>query len=189
MAAIEFLLNDKELTEHYAKQALDYNRYNFNALQVLAVLYRKSGDIAKAEKVIQTILSVDQLSHFADFESYLLNPNADNLKRFTSTITNELAYQTYLELAMTYYGLGLKDDAFTVLDKSPVHPLVTIWKAYIRKDNAMLNNAALASADFVFPYRTEDIAALEWAVSKNNSWKFRYYLALNKIAIRHTAEG
>ncbi len=189
MAAIEFLLNDKQLTEHYAKQALDYNRYNFNALQVLAVLYRKSGDKAKAEKLIQTILSVDQLSHFADFENYLLNPNADNLKLFASTITNEMAYQTYLELAMTYYGLGLKEDAFAVLGKAPVHPLVTLWKAFIRQDNAMLNEVAVASADFVFPCRTEDIAALEWAVSKNNNWKFRYYLALNKIAIQRRAEG
>ncbi len=189
MAAIEFLLNDKALTEHYAKQALDYNRYNFNALQVLTVLYRKSGEKAKAEKTIQTILSVDQLSHFADFENYLHNPNADNLKLFTSTITNEMAYQTYLELAMTYYGLGLKDDAYAVLEKAPVHPMVALWKAYIKQDNALLNEVAVASADFVFPYRTEDIAALEWAVSKNNNWKFRYYLALNKIAIQRKAEG
>jgi Tfp pilus assembly protein PilF len=189
MAAIEFLLNDKPLTEHYANQALDYNRYNFNALQVLAVLYRKSGDKAKAEKTVQTILSVDQLSHFADFENYLLNPNADNLKRFTSTITNEMAYQTYLELSMTYYGLGLKDDAFAVLEKAPVHPMVTLWKAYIKDDNSMLNEVALASPAFVFPYRTEDIAALNWAVSKNRSWKFRYYLALNYIAIQRRAEG
>ncbi|OFY01448.1 MAG: hypothetical protein A2X06_11900 [Bacteroidetes bacterium GWC2_40_22] len=189
MAAIEFLQNNKPLTGHYANQALDYNRYNFNALQVLAVLYRKSDEKAKAEKIIQTILSVDQLSHFADFENYLLNPTADNLKRFTSTITNEMAYQTYLELAMTYYGLGLKDDAFAVLEKAPVHPMVTLWKAYLKNDNALLNEVALASPAFVFPYRTEDIAVVEWAVSKNNSWKFRYYLALNKIAIQCRAEG
>jgi tetratricopeptide (TPR) repeat protein len=189
MAAIEFIQNDKPLTEHYANLALDYNRYNFNALQVLAVLSRKSGDKAKAEKTIQTILSIDQLSHFADFENYLLNPSADNLKRFTSTITNEMAYQTYLELAMTYYGLGLKDDAFTLLEKSPVHPMITLWKAYIKDDNSMLNEVAVASPEFVFPYRTEDIAVLDWAVSKNSSWKFRYYLALNKIAIQRRAEG
>ena len=189
MAAIELIQNNKQLTEHYANQALDYNRYNFNALQVLAVLYRKSGEKAKAEKVIQTILSVDQLSHFADFENYLLNPTAENLSRFKSTITNEMSYQTHLELAMIYYGLGLKDDAFAVLDKSPVHPLVTLWKAYLKEDASVLNEVAVASPDFVFPYRTEDIAVLEWAVSKNNNWKFKYYLALNKIGIQRRAEG
>lgn len=189
IAVIEFRLNNKPLAEHYANQSLDYNRYNFNALQVLAVLYRKSGEKAKAEKIIETILSIDQLSHFADFENYLLNQTDDNLKLFTSTITNEMAYQTYLEMAMTYYGLGLKDDALSVLEKSPVHPLVTIWKAWVKEDVGLLNEVAAASPAFVFPYRTEDIAALEWAVSKNTSWKFKYYLALNNIAIQRRADG
>ncbi len=189
MAAIEFLQNNKELTEHYANQSLDFNRYNFNALQVLAVLYRKSGEKDKAEKTLQTILAVDQLSHFADFENWLLNPTAGNLSRFSSTINNEMAYQTFLELAMTYYGLGLKDDAFAVLEKAPVHPLVALWKAYLKEDTSMLNEVAVASPAFVFPYRTEDIAALNWAVLKNNSWKFKYYLVLNSIAIQRRAEG
>jgi tetratricopeptide (TPR) repeat protein len=189
MAAIEFLQNNRELTEHYANQSLDFNRYNFNALQVLAVLYRNSGEKGKAEKILQTILSVDQLSHFADFENWLLNPTTGNLKQFSSTITNEMAYQTYLELAMTYYGLGLKDDAFAVLEKAPVQPLVTLWKAFLKEDADMLNEVAVASPAFVFPYRTEDIAVLNWAISKNNSWKFKYYLALNNLAIQRRAEG
>lgn len=189
MSAIEFLQNNKGLTEHYANQSLDFNRYNFNALQNLAVLYRKSGDKDKAQKILQTILKVDQLSHFADFENYLLDPTSDNLNAFTSTITNELAYQTYLETAMIYYALGLNDDAYKLLVKSPVHPMVSIWKAFLKKDPAALNDAALASPAFVFPYRTEDITALEWAVSKNNSWKFRYYLALNNFAIQRSEDG
>lgn len=189
MAAIEFRQNNMELTEHYADQSLDFERYNFNALQVLAVMFRKEGEKEKAQKILQTILSVDQLSHFADFESYLLNPSEDNLKKFKSTITNEMAYQTYLETAMIYYGLGLKDDALSLLSNAPVQPVVTLWKAYLKDDATMLNEIAVASPAFVFPYRTEDISALEWAVSKNSNWKFRYYLALNKIAIQRRAEG
>jgi len=68
MAAIEFMQNNRDLAEHYANQSLDFNRNNFNALQVLSVLYRESGEKDKALKILQTILSVDQLSHFADFE-------------------------------------------------------------------------------------------------------------------------
>jgi hypothetical protein len=37
IAAIELRLNNKELTEHYANLALDFNRYNFNAMEVLVV--------------------------------------------------------------------------------------------------------------------------------------------------------
>ena len=53
----------------------------------------------------------------------------------------------------------------------------------------MLNEIASASPAFVFPYREETITALEWAHSKNNNWKFRYYLALNYDAIQRTEDA
>jgi hypothetical protein len=189
MATIELLQDNKPLTGHYANLALDYNHTNINALQVLAVLYRKSGETVLADKYIQTLSILDPLSHFADFERYLLHKSSENLSRFTSSITNELPYQTYLELCMAYLGLGMKDDALAVLDKSPSHPLVTLWQAYLRDDGSLLNQVAAASPAFVFPYRCETVSALTWAVSKNNSWKFKYYLALNYGAIQRNAES
>jgi tetratricopeptide (TPR) repeat protein len=178
MATIELLMNNKELTEHYAKLALDYERTNINALHVLAVLHRKSGQAVLADKYIQTLSSIDPLSHFADFERYLLHKSADDLSRFTSTITNEMPYQTYLELSLIYFDMGMKDDALSVLDKAPFQPLISVWKAYINGDASMLKEVADASPDFVFPYRTETVKALQWAMSENNNWKFKYYLAL-----------
>ncbi len=179
MATIELLQNNKPLTEHYANLSLDNNRTNINALRVLAVLSRISGETVLADKYIQTLGSIDQLSHFADYERYLLHNSSENLTKFTSSITNEMPYQTYLELAMIYYGFGLKDDALALLDKAPKHQLVTLWKAYLKDDASMLDEVAAASPAFVFPYRTETVSALTWAMSKNNSWKFKYYLALN----------
>jgi tetratricopeptide (TPR) repeat protein len=189
MAQIQLQLNDKQLTEHYANLALDYDRNNINALQVLAVLYRKSGETVMADKFIQTLSTLDPLSHFADFERYLLHNSSENLTRFTSSITNEMPYQTYLELGMIYYGSGLKNDALAVLDKSPAHPLVTIWRAYLKDDVSLLNEAASASPAYVFPYRTETVTALKWALSKNNNWKFKYYLALNYAAVQRDADA
>ena len=55
MAEIQLQLGDKPLTEHYANLALDYDRNNINALQVLAVTYRKSGESVLADKIIQTL--------------------------------------------------------------------------------------------------------------------------------------
>jgi hypothetical protein len=188
MAAAEFMRNNKDLSEHYANLALDYNRMNINALQILSVLYRKSGETALADKYVQTLGTIDPLSHFADYERYLLHTSADNLARFTASITNETPYQSYLELAMIYYNLGLKEDALKVLEKSPAKPEVIIWKAYLKNDASLLKEAADAPADFVFPYRVESISALTWAVSKNPVWKFRYYLALNYGAIQRDAE-
>ena len=189
MAAIEFKMNNKSLTEHYASLSLDFNRTNINALQILAVLYRKSGETAKADNYIETISSIDKLSHFADFERNLLHPSDENRTRFTSTITNEMSYQTYLELCMQYYGLGLKNDALAVLEKAPVHPLITLWKAYLKEDASMLNEVAVASPAYVFPYRTETVSALKWAILKNDNWKFKYYLALNYAAIQRKQDA
>jgi Tfp pilus assembly protein PilF len=189
MAGIQLQLENLDLAEHYANLALDYNRYNFNAMQVLVVKNRKSGEIAMADKYIDAITRLDQLNHFADYERSLLHPTPENEHRFSSTITNELPYQTYLELSMVYYGFGLKNDALNVLKKAPVQPLITVWKAYLKDDASLLNEAEAASPAYVFPYRTETVSALTWALSKNNSWKFKYYLALNYYAIQREEDA
>lgn len=189
MAEIELRKNEMHLAEHYASLSLDFNRTNLNALQLLAILYRKSGENDKAEQFQESIKKIDPLGHFSDFESYLQDPSSDNLSRFRSSITNELPYQTFLELCVYYYGLGLKPEAISVLEKSPAHPLVSLWKAFLMNDSSILNEAANASPAFVFPYRTETVKVLEWAVSKNTSWKFRYYLALNYAAVQRQEEA
>ncbi len=189
MAGIELQLGNMPLTEHYAKLSLDFERKNFNALEILSIMYRKSGENEKAEECLKTISTFDPLNHFADFERCLLHPSADNEALFRSTITNEMPYQTFLELAMVYNDLGQNDDALSVLEKAPSQPLVTVWKAYLKNDPSMLSEVVAASPAFVFPYRTETASALEWAASKNNNWKFKYYLALNYAAIQRDAES
>ena len=189
MAEIGLRKNEIQLAEHYASLSLDFNSTNLNAVQLLAILYRKSGENDKANQDLESIRKIDPLGHFSDFESYLQDPSSDNLSRFSSTITNELQYQTYLELCIYYYDLGLKNEALSVLEKAPVHPLVCLWKAFLSDDHSSLIEASNASPAFVFPYRTETVKALEWAVSKNTSWKFRYYLALNYAAVQRMEEA
>ncbi len=189
MAGIQLQLENKELTEHYGNLSLDYNRNNFNALEALTILYRKSGKTALADKYIEAISNLDPLNHFADFERNLVHPSAENYSRFTSTITNEMPYQTYLELSMIYSGFGLKSDALQVLDKAPAQAEITMWKAWLKNDPSMLNEVASASPSYVFPYRTETVSALEWATLKNPSWKLKYYLAMNYMAIQRDADA
>jgi len=38
--------------------------------------------------------------------------------------------------------------------------------------------AQTATIEFVFPYRSETIAALEWVTKQDPHWKFKYYLGL-----------
>ncbi len=189
MAGIELQLHNLPMAEHYAKQSLDFNRFNFNALQVLAIKYRLSGEIESADRTIETITALDPLDHFAGFERYRLHSSSENLSIFKSGIKNEFQYQTYLELAIGYFNLGLTNDALAVLQNAPQHPLVSLWKAYLQSDPSRLNEVIEQSPAFVFPYRNETVSALEWAVSKSSSWKFKYYLALNYWAIDRISEA
>lgn len=189
MAEIESLLNEKETPEYYAQQSLDFNKFNSNALQALAVYYRKAGNKEKALKIIDGLKKIYPLSHFADYETYLLNPSSANFETFTSGIKNEFPFQTFLELGLFYLEIGAKTEAIELLQKSPANPLISIWLAYINQDASMLRAAADASPAFVFPYRRETIGALEWATASNNDWKFKYYLALNYWATARQNES
>jgi predicted Zn-dependent protease len=189
MAGIELQLHNLDMAEHYANQSVDYNRYNFKALQTLAIKYRLSGETELAKKTIESILNLDPLNHFASFERFRLHSSSENLSAFKSGIKNEFQYQTYLELATGYFDLGLTDDAFAVLENAPKHALVSLWKAYLQADPSRLNEVIEQSPAFVFPYRSETVSALAWAVSKSSNWKFKYYLALNYWAIDRVSEA
>ncbi|WP_255069006.1 DUF5107 domain-containing protein [Lacihabitans sp. LS3-19] len=189
MAAIRFLQKDYGLTEKYAQSALDYNRFNVNAMKLLVVLYRETGKNILAQQTINQIIELDPLNHFASFEKYNLEKNQANLLAFQNKIKNEFPYQTYLELCLDYKKLGLEKDALEVLNKAPKNSLVSIWKAFLQKNTAALNTCAQESPDFVFPYRTEDVEALTWAIANHSSWKFKYYLALNYWGIDRIEEA
>jgi hypothetical protein len=184
MAGIELQLQNFKLACHYANQSLDFNRFNFNALKVKSITYRQQGNIELADRIVENMLELDPLNHFARFEQYRLHPSPENLAKFKEGIRNEFPYQTYLELALDYYGSGQKEDALTALENAPAHPLVGLWKAYLKDDPLLLAEVVKQSPEFVFPYRTETVAALTWAVANSNHWKYKYYLALNYWAIQ-----
>ena len=189
MAEIELLLNKKDTPVYFVNQSLDFNKFNSNALQALAVNYRKAGNKDKALKIIIGLKEIYPLSHFANYEAYLLNPSSSSYNSFISGIKNEYPFQTFLELSLSYLKIGAKKEAIELLEKSPENQLVSLWLAYLNQDSSMLNAVANASPAFVFPYRRETIGVLEWAIAANNDWKFKYYLALNYWATAREAES
>ena len=189
IAAIKIQEGDYQLAEHYAQQSLNYNKYNFNALHELAVIYRKLNDREKAMTILDEIIQYDPLNHFAFYEKSLLTRSPSDFQTFTSLVRNEFPYQTYLEIALEYGSLGLKNEAVDLLLRAPQHPLVKIWLAYLKKDASVLSEVASTSPAFVFPYRTETLNALEWTVSQNNNWKFKYFLGLNYYGLQRSGEA
>ena len=171
MAMVEMMIGDYGLAEHYAMKALDYNKENSNALHALAVILRKTNN--KAATAIY-----DKLDHFREY-----------VETSTMTIQNEFPYQAYIEIALEYLSMGLKDEAIAVLSKSPQQPEVKIWTAYLKNDVGLLKQVASESPAFVFPYRTESLAALQWAAAQNDNWRFKYLLGLNYYALQRDKEA
>lgn len=179
MAQIYLSQDRPEKAVDYGMQALDFNRYNVQAQEVLAVAYRLQGNKLKAQEIISTLVEMDPLSHFAAFEQSLLDGTHTSKQQFVENIRHEMPYQTFLEVALNYVGMGQKDLALSVLELAPDQPLVTIWQAFLKNDPGLLTSAVSDPADLVFPFRRETIDALRWATGQNQHWKLNYYLALN----------
>ena len=129
------------------------------------------------------------------FEQYLLNSTAKSLSSFTSVITNELPFETYLELAIEYANHGLNNEAIQVLEQSPEYPTVKYWLAYLTrgesgdKSSEYLKQAVELSPLLAFPFRLETIPVLIWAQKQNTSWKTNYYLGLIYWKLNSTKEA
>jgi len=173
-----------ERAAEYARRSLDYNAHNLNTRRLQAILRRLEKDAAAAAKELDEIAKVDPLSHFARFERYLLNPSEANREAFRSLVRGELPHETYLELAMFYFNLGLTTEAVQALEMAPSHPLVDYWLAYLHREDdpagsrEYLDRATTASPALVFPHRRETIPMLRWAAAKDGGWKSSYYLGL-----------
>ena len=171
-----------DLAIDYANKALDFNRYNIDAYQVLTIANRKLGKITESKKINKIILTIDPLHHFANLESYFLNPIDSFWDQYISNINNEFPDQTHLELAISYYNRGLSKDALDLLLKlseKDENPIIQLWMYYLMEDTSGLEYISSIKPYFVFPYRRETIKLLEWAQSKNYNWEWSYLLALN----------
>ncbi len=185
----------------YTQKALTFNAINIAALQLQAIAYRYTSDIANHEKTLSTIKQYDVLNHFANFEAFYsasknngVSENQKNslLASFTNLIRNEQPVETYLQLANDYFQVGLLDEAEKVLTLCPANTLAKYWLAFIhytqhKNYQLDLEQANGSVPDFVFPYRNIDFDVFEWATKQSSHWAPKYYLGLlfkdrNKIA-------
>ncbi len=191
LAEIYLMEGNFERAQIYSQRSLDYDNHSVKTLQVLSTVYRRMGKPEQARATLARILEIDPLSHFARFETYLLQPDAATLASFRSMIRNEMPHETYLELASYYVNLGLDGDALRLLEVAPEQAEILYWRAWLLRSKspegsrAMLEKAAAASPYLVFPFRQEAIPVFEWAnQALPASWKAKYYLGLIDWGLR-----
>jgi tetratricopeptide (TPR) repeat protein len=184
LAEVSVIEKKWERAAGYAGRSLDFNAENLSARELQAILFRLGGEGKAAAGILNEILRIDPLSHFARFEFSLLDETRGGREAFTSFVRGELPHETYLELAMRYFNLGLTEEAAQVLVLAPSNPMVDYWLAYLwremdaAKSGQRLKAAEAASAQLVFPHRREDIPVLRWAAAQTAGWESSYYLGL-----------
>ncbi|ASO07266.1 DUF5107 domain-containing protein [Arenibacter algicola] len=188
MAEIYFSLQNLERANLYANKALDYNTYNLNARKIKLLLQRKNNSSNAFNEEYNALIKIDPLNHFALIEFQLLS--GDTPLIMPKKINNEFPDESILELAIYYKDIGLVSEAMEILKLSKTsNAKIHLWAAYLTQDmaagpsNEYLAKAIADPVDFVFPYRQETIDILQWAISQNANWKFKYYLAQNYIAV------
>ncbi len=159
----------------YAAKAVDFNRYNIDALMLQAAALRNNKEAVKAGAVLQTILSYDPLNHFARFEKYLWQQTEEAKKAFTSLVRNELPAETFAELAIWYYNAGYTNKALEVFSLSPASAEATFWLAFLQNKKA---DCDAVNPELVFLFRSETAMVLEHLLEQQNHWMLKYQLAL-----------
>jgi hypothetical protein len=167
--------NNYEKALGYSERAVDYNRYNIEALQLQAVICRYQKNMARLDEILKTILSFDPLNHFSRFEKYLINPDENNKIQFTSLIRNELPQETYMELAVWYYNSGCMAEAEKVFSMSPKVAETIYWLSFLQHKKVYVTDIKPA---YSFPFRSETAVVLEQLLTRQDDWLLKYHLAL-----------
>jgi tetratricopeptide (TPR) repeat protein len=190
LAELMLAAGDYLETVRYARLALDYDRYNISARQVLAMVARRRGDAALAASLRDQLLELDPLHHFVLAEVYLTKPDESSASDVTTALRSEYPNQTILELAVDYVRRGAPDDARRLLRLGTdvtANPLVQAWLAWLDDDPTQLPQGA--DLAFAFPFRRETIPVLEWVVQHDDHWSWSYLLALNLWARDRATEA
>jgi tetratricopeptide (TPR) repeat protein len=161
-----------------ANKALDFNQYNVTALQVLALSYRQRGKEEMLSEVLDKLYSLDRTSTFHKYMT--IQTDQSELSELNQLITNELSYESYLQLAIDFFNLGYPEESIAILKTAPEYAIVYLWLAYLdtAHQEDWLKAGLNAPAEFVFPYRDETLNVLEELMKMNNNWKLQYYTSL-----------
>ncbi|NNV55957.1 DUF5107 domain-containing protein [Limnovirga soli] len=159
----------------YAGKSLITNQYNMDAYELMAIIYRLQNNEAKAGNILNTMLGLDPLNHFAHVEQYLWHTTTASKENISRYITNELPQQTYLALVIKYANLGCTNEALQVIAMAPQDAELAYWKAFLSKQPV---DASALTPSLVAPVSSETITILEQLISTNPQWLLKYHLAL-----------
>ncbi len=201
VSRLEALQNDWNKAYDAADRACKANTQNVEALVSKAIILRKQGDYPQALETIKDALTVDPLCLIAMNELRILDTHIktdqnlahymDIAKHFRSEPYN------YIETATRYSEMGLYTDASNVLELAAssslkelnAYPMIYYHLAMYYdlagktdKSQDALNKAGNLPLELCFPYGSESIKVLKYAVSQDSRDVSACYLLGNALA-------
>jgi predicted Zn-dependent protease len=168
----------------YAEKSLASGSANAESQQLQAVAYRQSGMNKEAEAILASMEKNQPLNHYVRFERYLRTKTEKDKTEFLRYIRSELPHETFMEMAIWYESIACNEEALTLYAFAPEYPIAVYQSAYLsclQGDDVyktLLKRAESLPTQLAFPFRTETLPALEWAVNQSNQWVNKYYLSL-----------
>jgi tetratricopeptide (TPR) repeat protein len=175
IAELDCKKGDWDSALDHLNRSLRMNTDNLRARDLKALVLKKLGRGGEANKLLAETLALDPL---------------DNWAKYISDIKPSCDTQTFLDLALDFSRAGFYEEAITLLRKAHVDPqsgtapLMHYYLAWLlhltgeeRISETELALAAVAPSDYCFPARLEEIAILNYAITKNKKdAKSPYYL-------------
>lgn len=177
--------NNPDRAGYYALKVLESDSDDPEASKLMTVISREMAKPGEAADYIQRIRTVQHLNHHADFEQWLLDGRDESKSLFINRIKWEMPQETFLEMAHWYQDVGDLNAAVQLLEMAPENPLVYLNLAHTYnllndpgRSEKFLEAGIREPVDFVFPFRTEELNVLNWASTRSDNWKIKYYLGL-----------
>jgi len=138
--------------------------YGHTKAQNLKTAILRRIDMNSAKKNAELSVNDDLLDLFAMVEySHFTNKDAD-IAQFAEKAEN------IIDVACDYMKAGFYEDALYALEfYKGEYPLVEYYKAFCKKDAALIKNAEAMDTGYCFPARLEDIEVLKYAIDNDET--------------------
>ena len=194
ISKIYFYQKDFDRAAAYAQKSIVNNSINIEGLQMLYLCYKQQRNRLKADEIADKIAAVDPFNLMLLFEK-----TTPDMNLFSEKIRNEIPVQSFLELAVWYYSLGMNEVSYLLLNAAPANAEVKYWLAFLHEKitnqgaissevATLLKEAEALNPSFVFPFRPESKEVFEWAIANSDSWKPVFYMALLQGSANNNAE-
>ncbi len=190
LAELALARGDHAEAERDARLALDFNRANVSAWEVLAQLGRIDARPSLVREARTALDALDPLNPMMAAERLLMRVDASAVDTWLDGLRSEFPDQTALEVAVTYVRRGRPSDATVVLEAARTRfdrPLLRAWQAFLDRDAPAVTEAG--DVAFVFPYRLESAPILEWADAQSDDWRWTYLRALQLWGVDRADEA